>query len=154
MPGLVGRTYAADVGRVVQLSGRSAASGDLTNAISACLIRSEQAVHAAGIPWTIVRPLAFASNALRWLPHLRASDGAGTVRKRAGGEPRPVRHRRGRGPRPACDKHAGRTYELSGPEPRLPADQVRILGQVLGRKLRFGAQYDDEARAEMSAAVS
>jgi uncharacterized protein YbjT (DUF2867 family) len=52
------------------------------------------------------------------------------------------------------DKHAGRTYELSGPEPRLPADQVRILGQVLGRKLRFGAQYDDEARAEMSAAVS
>jgi len=29
--------------------------------------------------------------------------------------------------------HEGRTYRLSGPKPLLPAEQVRVLGAVLGR---------------------
>ena len=49
--------------------------------------------------------------------------------------------------------HAGRVYELSGPQPLTPADRVQILGEVLGRKLRFEAQGDAEARAEMSSAM-
>ena len=49
--------------------------------------------------------------------------------------------------------HEGRTYRLTGPEAMLPADQVRVLGTVLGRDLRFEAQPDAEARAEMSAAM-
>lgn len=49
--------------------------------------------------------------------------------------------------------HEGRVYALSGPESLLPADRVRILGEVLGRQLRFEGQSDDEARAEMSAAM-
>jgi uncharacterized protein YbjT (DUF2867 family) len=47
--------------------------------------------------------------------------------------------------------HDGRIYALSGPEPLLPADRVRVLGEVLGRDLRFEAQPDDEAWAEMTA---
>jgi hypothetical protein len=42
---------------------------------------------------------------------------------------------------------------LTGPEPLIPADQVRVLGDVLGRDLRFEAQPDAEARAEMSSAM-
>jgi hypothetical protein len=49
--------------------------------------------------------------------------------------------------------HQGRVYELSGPQSLAPADQVAILGQVLGRPLRFQAQADQEARAEMSATM-
>ncbi|HYZ01706.1 MAG TPA: nucleoside-diphosphate sugar epimerase, partial [Candidatus Binatia bacterium] len=49
--------------------------------------------------------------------------------------------------------HAGHVYRLSGPESLLPEDRVRILGTVLGRPLRFEAQPDDEARAEMLAAM-
>ena len=49
--------------------------------------------------------------------------------------------------------HEGRVYTVSGPEPLRPADRARILGEVLGRDLRFEGQPDDEARAEMSAAM-
>ena len=42
---------------------------------------------------------------------------------------------------------------MSGPKPLRPADRARILGEVLGRDLRFEGQPDDEARAEMSASM-
>jgi uncharacterized protein YbjT (DUF2867 family) len=47
-------------------------------------------------------------------------------------------------------QHEGRAYRLSGPEALLPEDQVRIVGDVLGRELGFEGQSNDEARAEMS----
>ena len=47
----------------------------------------------------------------------------------------------------------GVPYRLSGPESLSPADRVAILAEVLGRELRFEAQTNDEARAEMSAAM-
>ena len=50
-------------------------------------------------------------------------------------------------------EHAAQTYRLTGPRSLAPADQVEILARVLGRPLRFEAQPDDEARAEMSAAM-
>ena len=49
--------------------------------------------------------------------------------------------------------HQGRAYRLSGPESLLPADRVAVLAKVLGRELRFEAQSDADARAEMSAAM-
>ena len=51
------------------------------------------------------------------------------------------------------DGHEGRVYTVSGPEPLHLAHRVRILGEVLGRGLRFEGQPDDEARAEMSASM-
>jgi uncharacterized protein YbjT (DUF2867 family) len=45
--------------------------------------------------------------------------------------------------------HESASYALSGPEAQTPAKQVEILAKVLGRKLRFEAQPDDEARAEL-----
>ncbi|MEU4133359.1 hypothetical protein [Streptomyces wuyuanensis] len=47
--------------------------------------------------------------------------------------------------------HGGRAYTLSGTEALVPAEQVRILGRVLGRELRFEALSDEEARAGMEA---
>jgi hypothetical protein len=49
--------------------------------------------------------------------------------------------------------YEGRTYRLSGPDSPLPADRVRVLGEVLGRKLRFEGQSDVEARDEMLASM-
>ncbi|WP_419997038.1 NmrA family NAD(P)-binding protein [Streptomyces boninensis] len=154
MPGLLAEAKRAGVERVAQLSGRSAASGDMTNAVTAYMVRTEEAVRAAGLPWTVIRPSAFHANALRWLPQLRAGD---TVRlpfagvRLAGIDPYDI----GEVAAVALleDGHDGKVYELSGPESLLPADQVRILGEALGRELRFEAQPDDEARAEMSAAM-
>ena len=47
--------------------------------------------------------------------------------------------------------HAGETYRVSGPEALTPADQVAVVAEVLGRKLRFEAVPDDDARAALPA---
>ncbi|MFW6723573.1 SDR family oxidoreductase [Streptomyces sp. MAR4 CNY-716] len=94
-------------------------------------VGSEEAVRAAGVPWTVARPSAFAANTLRWLPQLRSGD---LVRGPFADVP------------VACvdpydvgevvadtllgDGHEGRVYELSGPEPLLPGEQVAVLGDV------------------------
>lgn len=151
MPRLISAIRAAGAERVVLLSGGSAASGDMTNAISAYMIRSESAVRESGLSWTILRPSAFMSNALRWLPQLTAGD---VVRAPFAGvrtatvDPYDIAAVAAQALRQ--DGHAGRTYQPTGPAALLPVDQVRILAGVLGRDLRFEAQPDDEARAEMA----
>jgi len=143
---------AAGVERVVLLSSSAAPSGDLDNAIARYHILTERAIEASGLAWTFVRPNAFMSNAYRWKPQLAAGDvvrlpfaavraacidpdDLGAVIAAAFASP----------------AHAGRAYRVSGPESLLPAEQVRILGEALGRPLRFEAQSDAEARADMSA---
>src|SRR5215472_11587768 len=74
MPGVLAEAARAGVERVVLLSGGSAGDGDLTNAVSRYMIRSEEAARGCGLAWTILRPSAFMSNAFRWLPQLRAGD--------------------------------------------------------------------------------
>jgi uncharacterized protein YbjT (DUF2867 family) len=51
------------------------------------------------------------------------------------------------------DDHAGAAYRLSGPEPLLPAQQLRILGDALGRELTVEPQTNEQARAEMEASM-
>jgi len=154
MPGLLAAARRAGVRRVALLSGGSAGDGDLTNAVSAYMIRSEEAVHASGLAWTVLRPSAFMSNAFRWRPQLRAGD---LVRAPFAGVRNAVTDPADIGAVAALalvsDAHAGQTYRLTGPQPLLPAEQVAILARVLGRPLRFEGQPDDEARQEMSAAM-
>jgi uncharacterized protein YbjT (DUF2867 family) len=154
MPGLVAEMDHAGVEHVVLLSSGAAADGDMSNAISRYMIVSEAAVRESGVAWTILRPSGFMSNALRWLPQLHAGD---VVRA-------PFARARIAAIDP-CDiaavatetlsarAHRGRIYRLTGPESLLPSEQVRVLGAVLGRDLRFVAQSDAEARAEMSRAM-
>jgi uncharacterized protein YbjT (DUF2867 family) len=141
----------AGIERVVLLSSSAAPDGDLSNAVARYHILSERAVRDSGLAWTFLQPNSFMSNAFRWAAQLRAGDvvrlpfanvriamidpddlGAVAAIALVSGE------------------HDGRTYRLSGPEPLLPADQVRILAKVLGRDLRFERQSDDEARSELS----
>jgi len=154
MPGVLAMAGRSGVERVVLLSGGSAGNGDLTNAVSRYMIRSEEAVRGSGLAWTILRPSAFMSNAFRWLPQLRADD---AVRAPFAGVRTAVTD-------PAdiaavaavaliSGGHDHATYRLTGPESLLPAEQVDILARVLGRPLRFEAQPNDEARKEMTAAM-
>jgi uncharacterized protein YbjT (DUF2867 family) len=94
------------------------------------------------------------SNTLQWVPQLKAGD---VVTAPFAGVRQAVTD-------PAdiaavaalaltTEGHAGETYTVTGPESLLPADRVRILGTVLGRNLELRPQPDDEARAEMSAAM-
>lgn len=151
MPGVLAEARRAGVRAVVQLSGMSAGSGDMSNAITAYMNMSERAARESGLAWTILRPAMFMSNTFQWLPQLRAGD---VVRAPFAGARAAVID-------PAdiaavatlaltTPGHEDRVYELSGPDSLTAADRLAILGQVLGRDLRFVAQSDEDARAEMS----
>jgi uncharacterized protein YbjT (DUF2867 family) len=144
----------AGVERVVLLSSSAAPSGDLTNAVARYHILSERAVRESGLGWTFLQPNTFMTNTFQWLPQLRQGD---VIRA-------PFAHVSVATIDPddigavaaaalTSDAHEGRAYRLSGPESLTAADRVAILAAVLGRDLRFEAQPDDEARAEMSAAM-
>jgi uncharacterized protein YbjT (DUF2867 family) len=144
----------AGVKRVVLLSSSSAPSEDLTNAVARYHVLSERAVRDSGLAWTFLQPNSFMTNTLQWAPQVRAGD---VIRapfpdvRVATIDPDDI------GAVAAAalisDAHAGRAYRLSGPESLLPADRVRILGDVLERDLPFEGQSDEEARAEMSQAM-
>jgi uncharacterized protein YbjT (DUF2867 family) len=106
------------------------------------------------VAWTFLQPNSFMTNALRWLPQLRAGD---TIRLPFADVPiatiDPADIAEVAAAALTTDRHEGRAYRVSGPESLLPAEQVAILGRVLGRELRLEPMSNDEARAEMSASM-
>jgi uncharacterized protein YbjT (DUF2867 family) len=145
----------AGVARVVLMSGSSAETGDRGNAVARYMIETEEALRESGLAWTILRPRTFMSNAVRWVPQVAAGD---VVRAPwpdvpvATVAPADIAAVAARAL--VSDGHGGfdgREYAVTGPAALLPADRVRLLGEALGRSLRYVAQPDDEARAEMSA---
>ena len=154
LAGTLAEARQAGVRQVVLLSGSSAASGDMSNAVSRYMLESETAVRASGLAWTMVRSFGFMSNTLQWVPQLQAGD---LVRAPFAGVPVAVIDPYDIAAVAAAALtsagHEGRVYTASGPEALRPADRARIVGEVLGRELRFEGQPDDEARAEMSASM-
>lgn len=151
LAGTLAEAKRAGARRVVLLSGSSAAGGDLGNAVSRYMIESEAAVRESGLAWTMVRSFGFMSNTLEWAPQLRAGD---LVRAPFADVAVAMIDPRDIGAVIAAaltdPAHEGRVYTVSGPQPLRPADRARILGEVLGRELRFDGQPNDEAKAEMS----
>ena len=144
----------AGVERVVLLSSSAAPAGDLTNAVARYHILSEQAVRESGLGWTLLQPNTFMTNTFQWLPQLRegnvirapfADVRVATIDPEDIGAVAAVALTSG--------ANEGRALRLSGPEALSPADRVAILGDVLGRTLSFEAQTNEEARAEMDAAM-
>src|SRR5262249_31944051 len=66
MPGVLAEIRRAGVEHVVLLSSRSVVGGDRSSAIVSMWMVSEAAVQSSGVPWTILQPSGFMSNALRW----------------------------------------------------------------------------------------
>jgi uncharacterized protein YbjT (DUF2867 family) len=155
MPGLLAAIRGAGVRRVALLSSGCVADGDMSNAVVRYNALSEAAVRESGVAWTILRPSGFMSNALRWRPQLQAGD---VVRVPFADVPIAAIDPRDLAAVAArvltAEGHEGHSYMLTGPEPLLPADQVAVLAEVLGRDLRLEAQANEEARAEMSAVMA
>ncbi|WP_225802657.1 SDR family oxidoreductase [Streptomyces sp. NK15101] len=128
MPGLLDRMRRAGVERVVLLSSLATVATDTRNVLSEYMIGSETAVRESGLAWTFLRPNAFMSNALRWLPQLRAGDvvrdAFGTVPV-ASVDPYDIA---AVAVRALLDPgHEERVHPLSGPEPLLPAQRLAVL---------------------------
>jgi uncharacterized protein YbjT (DUF2867 family) len=145
----------AGVRRVVVLSSASAATENKRahNADSHTWHRSvERAVEDSGIDCTSIRPGAFAANALIWADSIRAGS---AVRSAHGGAAQAPVHEADIAAVAATalldDGHVGAKYELSGPAAIPIADQVRTIGEVIGREIRFEAVTAERERAELAA---
>ncbi len=120
------------------------------NPMAALHAEIERLIAATGLDSTIVRPGMFASNALFWWS--AAIRGEGVVRWPYGAaETAPVDDRDvaaviARTLRE--DGHAGGDYVLTGPESLTQAEQIRIIGDALGRRLTFEELPPDEFRRE------
>jgi uncharacterized protein YbjT (DUF2867 family) len=115
---------------------------------SAWHLPGEQALRSSDLMWTVLRPSAFASNALAWLPRIEA------------GEPIPSFYGDGVNgvvdPRDIAavaaeallsDDHDKQTYTLTGPELLSTAQQVETIGEILGKPVTTVDVPADEARA-------
>ncbi|MET7968555.1 NAD(P)H-binding protein [Micromonospora sp. NPDC005305] len=112
----------------------------------------EEAVRASGLEWTVLRPAGFHSNALAWAPGVRSG--------------RVVHAPFGDVALPSVDpadiaevaaialrerRHAGGTYELTGPAAVSPRERAAALAAALGEPVRFVEQTRQEAREQLLA---
>ncbi|MFF9023855.1 NAD(P)H-binding protein [Streptomyces eurythermus] len=111
----------------------------------------EQAVIASGVPWTFLRPGPFMVNDLPWAWGVKAE---GVVRAAYGdAATAPVDERDIAAVAARAlldDDHVGQAHELTGPQSLTQAERVRILGEVLGRELRFEELSPEAARERMA----
>ncbi|GAB3974415.1 NAD(P)H-binding protein [Actinoallomurus acanthiterrae] len=112
----------------------------------------DKLVHGRGVESTVLRPSTFAVNTLWWADQIRAGD---VVRGAYGTLPMSLIHeadmaavaaRALTGP-----GHDGATYTLTGPEVLTQAEQVRVIGEVLGRPLRWEELTREQARRRLLA---
>ncbi|MBS1786884.1 MAG: NmrA family NAD(P)-binding protein [Acidobacteria bacterium] len=112
----------------------------------------ERLIQACGFQWTFLRPGMFAVNCLSWwTPQIR--EGNNVVRWPYGEAPTAPIHERdiaAVGIQTLCEEgHDGKDYVLTGPESLTQSEQVRIIGEVIGRPLRFEEISPDEAQREL-----
>lgn len=148
--GAVGAAARAGVKRVVLLS--SQVNSTRPDAPSHARLRAfEAAVRGSGAEFTILRPGAFASNAFAWAESVRT---ARTVHAPFGDVPLPVVDPADIAAVAAAvlreDGHAGRTYELTGPEAVSPRRQAAVLSRALGEEVAFVELSREEAHAHMA----
>jgi uncharacterized protein YbjT (DUF2867 family) len=140
---LLAEIRSSGVDRVVLLSSQGVGTGHHPPAL-------EDAVRASGLRWTVLRPGGFHSNTLQWAESVRAR--------------REVAAPFGDVALPTIDPadiadvaavvlrdpvHAGEIYELTGPAPVSPRDQVAAIAAAVGEPVRFVEQSRAEAKAAM-----
>jgi uncharacterized protein YbjT (DUF2867 family) len=124
---------ATSLRRIVYLS--AAAAADDPGSFWALV---ERHVRRAGVPWTFLRPTGLARNTLLWAPQIRSGD---VVRWPYARAARSLIHEddiAAVAVRALTEGgHDQATYLLTGPEVLTQVEQVRIIGEVLGRDLRW-----------------
>jgi uncharacterized protein YbjT (DUF2867 family) len=146
---IVDAARAGGVRRIVLLSSQAAVTrpGSVSHAP---LRRIEEVVERSGLEWTHLRPSGFASNAFAWVPSVR---GERTVAAPFGDVGLPVVDPLNIAEVAAAvligEGHAGRAYEITGPETTTPRQRAEAIGDALGEPVRFVEQTAAEARAQM-----
>ncbi|MEU6352634.1 NAD(P)H-binding protein [Streptomyces sp. NPDC047072] len=142
----------AGVRRIVKLS--AIGTGDPAFGVFGTWhLPGEEALRATGVRWTVLRPTSFASNTLSWAPAVRAGEAVANMTgdgRQGVVDPRDVS-----AVAVAAltdDRHAGRTYTLTGPSALSVPDQVAVLEEVLGRPVGVTESTPEETRERLVAA--
>jgi uncharacterized protein YbjT (DUF2867 family) len=112
----------------------------------------EQLIRHSGVNWTFLRPGGFAANTLGWADQIRQ----GVVRWPYGQAARALIHERDIAAVAVhvltSAGHAGAAYALRGPTLLTQAEQVAVIGKVIGHEVRWEDQSPQEARDHLMAA--
>src|SRR5215510_5080726 len=111
----------------------------------------ERLINASGLQWTFLRPGMFAANALFWwAPQIHADSVVRWPYAEAPTAPIHERDIAAVAARILCEGgHGGKDYALTGPQSLSQFEQVMIIGDVIGRSLRFEEISPEEARREL-----
>jgi uncharacterized protein YbjT (DUF2867 family) len=113
----------------------------------------EHAIEQSGLAWTFLRAGGFATNTLGWADQIRDE---GVVRWPYGRAARSLIHERDIAAVAVRalteDGHVGAKYVLTGPEAVTQAEQVRIIGEVIGRAVGWEELSPETARQQLLAA--
>ena len=121
------------------------------NPLAAMHAEIERLIRDSGLPWTFVRPGMFSSNALPWWgAKIRTSN---VVRWPYAEAPTAPIHERDIAAVAARtlsdDAHVGKDYVITGPQSLTQFEQVGIIGEVIGRRLRLEEISPEEAQCEL-----
>ncbi|MEW1838665.1 NmrA family NAD(P)-binding protein [Nonomuraea angiospora] len=113
----------------------------------------EQALAAAEVEWTLLHPVEFMSNTLRWWAQTVKTEGV--IKEPFGDRLSALVHERDIAAVAATvlveGGHGGRTYVLTGPEAITLRQKVEILGTSIGSHVEYVELTVDEARAKWAA---
>ncbi len=106
-----------------------------------------RAIESSGMEWTHVFPGEFMANTREWAPSIRAES---VVRAPFGDWNSPMVHEDDIAAilvKALLEEgHEGRTYQPTGPEPVRRRDAVRVIGEAIGREVRFVELTPEQAR--------
>jgi uncharacterized protein YbjT (DUF2867 family) len=112
--------------------------------------RLEWLIRRTGLEWTFLRAGGFATNTLGWAEEIRAS---GTVHWVYGGAGRSLIHEADIAAVAARalteEGHAGAAYDLTGPSVVTQTEQVRLIGEAIGRQVRWVELSEEDGRTRM-----
>ncbi|MFC4529278.1 NAD(P)H-binding protein [Sphaerisporangium dianthi] len=142
---------AARARRLVYLSARGAAGArEADGTILGSHARLENLIERSGMEWTFLRAGGFAANTLMWAPQIRDT---GTVRWVHGAARRSLIHERdiaAVGVRALTGSgHGGARYELTGPRALTQIEQAHLIGEAIGRPVRWEEMDAEVARRAM-----
>jgi uncharacterized protein YbjT (DUF2867 family) len=134
----------ADVQQIVDLAG---AKGSLWHAV-------EEAVEESGVAWTHLDAGEFMTNSTIWAEQIRSTGMVRDAYPTAADAPIALEDIAAVAATVLLeDGHAGKAYELTGPETLTRAELVRTIGQALGRDIPFVELTREEAVEQLSKVI-
>ncbi|MFI7419522.1 NAD(P)H-binding protein [Nonomuraea sp. NPDC049684] len=113
----------------------------------------EQALAATDLEWTLLHPVEFMANTLKWWAHTIRTEGV--IKEPFGDRLSALVHERDIAAVAAKvlteGGHGGRTYVLTGPRALSLREKVAVLAEAVGRDVGFVELTVDEARAKWRA---